>query len=63
MKPTDGEALAAETWPTRGIASPDRVPVRFERECNGGVEQALTDLAILLKQENKTKQPQNKGHV
>ena len=58
MKPADDEGLAAETWTTEGVASPDRLPMRVERECNGGVERALADRALLLKK--KTKQSNHK---
>ena len=58
MKPADDEALAAGTWTTEGVASPDCVPVQVERECNGGVEQALAYRALLLKK--KTKQSNHK---
>ena len=62
MKPADDDASAAETWATEGVASSDHVPVRVEQECNGGVEWALADWALLLKKINETKQPQNNNH-
>ena len=60
MKPADGAALAAGTWTTEGVASPDRVPVRLKQKCNGGAERALADRALLLKKKNKAKQKPSK---
>ena len=51
-KPIDNEASAAETWTLEGIASPDHMPMRVERELTAGsdsVEQAL----LLKRKQNK----------
>ena len=75
ITPADAEVLAAWTWTTEGVESPDRLPLQGERKCNGGVEWALADRELLLKRKtkqsyqytknrtnkkNKTKQPQTR---